>query len=179
MSSGFEVDYAVVYKTFHTGIPILGDFKLTETLIVSWIVMIIITGLCIFLTRDLKVENISKRQAFAEMLVETGNNFVRNNTGTTRFDKLIPFVAALFATSVISNLISLTGLRSPTADLSTEAAWAIVVFIMITAAKAIPTTLPTRIGLIHSISFFLLLKISDTVEKNKIPSIKGHIQESP
>ncbi len=61
--------------------------------------------------------------------------FVRNNTGGTRFDKLIPFVAALFATSVISNLISLIGLRSPTADLSTEAAWAVVVFIMITYQK--------------------------------------------
>ncbi|MDD6363486.1 MAG: F0F1 ATP synthase subunit A, partial [Lachnospiraceae bacterium] len=47
----------------------------------------------------------------------------------------IPFVAALFTTSVISNLISLIGLRSPTADLSTEAAWAVVVFIMITAEK--------------------------------------------
>jgi F-type H+-transporting ATPase subunit a len=135
MSSSFEVDYARIYHTFHTGIPILGDFKLTETLIVSWIVMIIITGLCIFLTRNLKVENISKRQAFAEMLVETGNNFVRNNTGGTKFDGLIPFVSALFATSVVSNLISLVGLRSPTADLSTEAAWAIVVFIMITATK--------------------------------------------
>ena len=32
-------------------------------------------------------------------------------------------------------LISLIGLRSPTADLSTEAAWAVVVFIMITAQK--------------------------------------------
>ena len=48
---------------------------------------------------------------------------------------MIPFVAALFATSVVSNLISLIGLRSPTADLSTEAAWAIVVFTMITAQK--------------------------------------------
>ena len=45
-------------------------------------------------------------------------------------------MAALFATSVVSNLISLTGiLRSPTADLSTEAAWAVVVFIMITMEK--------------------------------------------
>ena len=80
--------------------------------------------------------SISKRQALAEMLVETANNFVRNNTGGGhKFDKLIPFVAALFTTSVISNLISLIGLRSPTADLSTEAAWAVVVFIMITAEK--------------------------------------------
>ena len=52
-----------------------------------------------------------------------------------KFRHLIPFVAALFATSIVSNLISLIGLRSPTADLSTEAAWAVVVFIMITAQK--------------------------------------------
>ena len=44
-------------------------------------------------------------------------------------------MSALFATSVVSNLISLIGLRSPTADLSTEAAWAVVVFIMITTQK--------------------------------------------
>ena len=135
MSKEFSVVGPKVYATIRTGIPVLGDLKITETLVVTWIVMLIITGLCIFLTRDLKMENISKRQAFAEMLVEMGNNFVRNNTGSTKFDNLIPFVSALFITSVVSNLISLVGLRSPTADLSTEAAWAIVVFIMITATK--------------------------------------------
>lgn len=130
-----DISGPVIYYRIPTGIPILGDILITQTLVVSWIVMALITGACIWLTRDLRVENISKRQAFAEMLVEMANNLVRNNTGGTRFDKLIPFVAALFATSVVSNLISLTGLRSPTADLSTEAAWAVVVFIMITANK--------------------------------------------
>lgn len=109
---------------------------ITETLVVSWVVMAIITGLCIFLTRDLKVEKISKRQAIAELLVDQANNLVRSNTGGTKFDRLIPFVAALFTTSIVSNLISLTGIfRSPTADLSTEAAWAVVVFVMITHEK--------------------------------------------
>ena len=131
----FNISGAAVYFRIPTGIPILGDFLISETLVVSWIVMILITGLCIWLTRDLKVENISKRQAVAEMLVEQAQKFVRNNTGGTKFDNLIPFVAALFTTSVVSNLISLTGLRSPTADLSTEAAWAVVVFIMITSNK--------------------------------------------
>lgn len=131
----FNISGAAVYFMIPTGIPILGDFLISETLVVSWIVMILITGLCIWLTRDLKVENISKRQAVAEMLVEQAQKFVRNNTGGTKFDNLIPFVAALFTTSVVSNLISLTGLRSPTADLSTEAAWAVVVFIMITSNK--------------------------------------------
>ena len=96
--------------------------------------MALITGLCIWLTRGMKVENISKKQALAEMIVETANNFVTGNMGE-KFRYLIPFVSALFATSVVSNLISLIGLRSPTADLSTEAAWAIVVFIMITSQK--------------------------------------------
>ena len=48
---------------------------------------------------------------------------------------MIPFIAALVSTSIISNLICLVGVWSPTADLSTEAAWAVVVFIMITATK--------------------------------------------
>lgn len=130
----FDVSGPKVYFTIPTDIPILGDFQLSETMVVSWIVMALITGLCIWLTRDLKVEHISKRQAVAEMLVETANNFVRGNMGK-KFDYMIPFVAALFSTSIISNLISLIGLRSPTADLSTEAAWAVVVFTMITAQK--------------------------------------------
>ena len=129
-----DISGARVFFTIPTNIPILGDLQISETLVVSLIFMALINGLCIWLTHDLKVEKISKRQAVAEMLVEMANKFVIGNAGE-KFRKLIPFVAALFATSVVSNLISLIGLRSPTADLSTEAAWAIVVFIMITAQK--------------------------------------------
>ncbi len=114
--------------------PLLGRISITETLVVSWVVMLIITLLCIFLTRKLKVENISKRQALAEMLVETADKFVIGNMGE-KFKGMIPFIAALFATSLVSNLISLVGVWSPTADLNTEAAWAVIVFIMITAQK--------------------------------------------
>jgi F-type H+-transporting ATPase subunit a len=116
-----NISGAKIFYTFPFEFPILGKFQITETLVVSWIVMILITGLCIFLTRDLKVENISKRQALAEFIVEKANNFVLGNM-SEKFRYMIPFVAALFATSVVSNLISLIGLRSPTADLSTEAA---------------------------------------------------------
>lgn len=123
-----------VYFELPWDIPVLGKIQISETLVVSWIVMAIITALCIFLTHNLKVENISKRQAFAEMLVEAADKFVIGNMGE-KFAYFVPFVAALFATSVVSNLISLTGLRSPTADVNTEAAWAVVVFIIITAQK--------------------------------------------
>ena len=114
--------------------PLFGKIQISETLVVSWIVLAAITLLCIWLTHNLKVKDISKRQAFAEMLVEVADKFVIGNMGQ-KFAYFVPFVAALFATSVISNLIGLLGLRSPTADLNTEAAWALVVFTMITIQK--------------------------------------------
>jgi len=132
----FDISGAKIFARIPTGIPVLGDILITETIVVSWIVMLIITGLCIFLTRNLKVEKISKRQAFAEMIVEAANNLVRSNTGGTKFDNMIPFVSTVFAMSIVSNLISLIPIfRSPTADLSPEASWALLVFILITANK--------------------------------------------
>jgi F-type H+-transporting ATPase subunit a len=61
-------------------------------------------------------------------------NFVRGNMGPN-FDYYIPLVFAIFATSIVSNLISLIGIWSPTADLMTELAWGLVVFVNITYHK--------------------------------------------
>ena len=129
-----EINGPKVFYTFPFDIPILGRLQISETLVVSWIVMLIITLLCIWLTHDLKVEKVTKRQAFAEMLVETADKFVIGNMGE-KFAYFVPFVAALFATSLVSNLIGLFGVWSHTADLNTEAAWAIVVFTIITSQK--------------------------------------------
>ncbi len=119
--------------TLHTN-TFLGDLHITQTLVMSWIVMAIVTGLCIWLGHGLRVENVSRRQAVAEMLVTKLEGFVHDNMGPD-FDRYIPLVGALFACSVFSNLISLLGFWSPTADLSTEAGWAIVVFVLITYHK--------------------------------------------
>ena len=129
-----NISGAKVYGYIGPDIPGLGRFPLSETLIVSWIVMLVITLLCIFLTHNMKVEKISRRQALAEWLVEAANKFVIGNMGPG-FAYFVPFVAALFSLSVFSNLIGLLGVRSPTADLNTEAGWAIVVFVIITAQK--------------------------------------------
>ena len=115
-------------------VPIFGTIQITQTLVVSWLVMIIITGLCIWLGHDLKVTGISRKQAVAEMLATSLLNFVRGNMGTG-FDHYIPLIGTIFVTSVVSNLISLVGIWSPTADLMTELAWALVVFVLITYHK--------------------------------------------
>ena len=124
---------ARILHTFEN-VPLLGTVQITQTLAVSWLVMVIITGLCIWLGSGLKVTNISRKQAVAEMGYNAIVNFVRGNMGA-EFDRYIPLVCTIFVTSVISNLISLLGIWSPTADLMTELAWALVVFVLITYHK--------------------------------------------
>ena len=124
---------ARILHTFEN-VPLLGSVQITQTLAVSWLVMAIITGLCIWLGSGLKVTNISRKQAVAEMGYNAIVNFVRGNMGP-EFDRYIPLVCTIFITSVISNLISLLGIWSPTADLMTELAWALVVFVLITYHK--------------------------------------------
>ena len=125
-----SINGAPVYFT----LDVFGGIPISATLVVTWAIMLLLTGLCIWMTRDLKVAGISKKQAVAEFLVTTAENFVNNNMGP-KWSRYIPFIAALFALSLCSSLSSLLGLFAPTADLSTELAWAIVVFIMITGTK--------------------------------------------
>ena len=115
-------------------IPILGGIPITATLVVSWGVMLVLTLVCIWLTHDLKVRNISKRQAVGEKIVITAQNFVRNNMGEA-WMRYVPFVSTIFAMSIFSSLSSLVGLWPPTADVSTTLAWGIVVFVIITYTK--------------------------------------------
>ena len=139
-----ELNGAKILYTIHTNIPVLGDFKITQTLVSTWIVMALLSALAFWLGRDLKLENVSKRQAAAEFIVERLDQFVHDNMGF-HFDQYIPLVGAIFALSIGCNLISVVGLWSPTADLNTEAAWAIVVFIIIMVV-AVPMSMRIRGG---------------------------------
>ncbi len=125
-----EITGAQIYYT----IPILGGIPITETIVNSFIVLILILGICFWLTRNLQVKPTTKRQIVAELLVETAQKFVNGNMGE-KFAHYTPFVAALFGASVISSLLSLFTLYPPTSDLSTTMAWAVLVFVLITYTK--------------------------------------------
>lgn len=115
-------------------IPILGGIPITETQVNSWIVMAILTLLCIFLTRNLQVRPVSKRQIVAEWIVEKVTNLVKANMNE-KFAHYTPFIAAILGLSAMSSLLSLVGMYPPTADLNTVAGWAILVFVLITYYK--------------------------------------------
>lgn len=125
-----DISGAKIYYT----IPILGGIPITETLVNTWVIMLIITLLCIWLTRGLKVHATSKKQIAVEYLVNMISGLVNDNMGQ-KFSYFIPFIAALFCLSAFSSLSSLVGAYAPTSDLSTLLGWSLLVFAMITFMK--------------------------------------------
>lgn len=107
---------------------------LTETIVNMWIVMALIVGLSIFLTRGMQVHARTKRQIVAEFIVKKMNGMVQENMGP-RFAGYAPFITALMSLSAFCSLSSLVGMYAPTSDLSVLLGWALLVFAMITYTK--------------------------------------------
>lgn len=124
-----------------SGANIIASFEIfgitinfTETIVLEWIVMAVILGLCAFLTRNLKTQSVSKRQVIAEMAVEAITNLVRDTMGK-RWLSFTPYVATIFCFSIFGSLLSLFGFRAVTSDFSVLLTWAAMVFVLITATK--------------------------------------------
>ncbi len=115
-------------------VPLLGKVNITQTVVVSWLVLLVLSAVLIWLGSGLRVDGISSKQAASEMAVSALIRFARGNMGK-EFDRYIPLIGTIFATSLFSNLISVLGIWSPTADLMTELGWALVVFALITYHK--------------------------------------------
>ena len=130
-SEGIEITGARVYAT----IPMpLQDLTITESQINSWLIMLSILGLALYLGHGLALNPQPKRQLLAEWAVEKVEGLVSDNMGE-RFKQFVPFIAAIMVISAFSSLMSLVGLRPPTADMNVVAGWAIVVFVIITYYK--------------------------------------------
>ena len=115
-------------------IPELGGAVLTETIVNMWIVMAVIVGLCIFLTRGMQVHARTKRQIVAEFIVQKVNGMVKENMGQ-KFQGYGPFIAAIMSLSALCSLSSMIGMYAPTSDLSVLLGWALLVFVLITYTK--------------------------------------------
>ncbi len=111
-------------------IPVLGGIKITETVVHGWLVVLLVGFLAWFLTRNLVTKNPSKRQLIAEKIYNMLINLVTGVMGE-KWIKFAPYIGALFAYSMFGSLISLTGLRPVTGDLSTTGAMAIVTTVMV------------------------------------------------
>lgn len=109
-----------------------GPVSLNATILFTWFVMAILTGVSILITRSLTSgESMSRRQNLLESLVSIMSGQVRD---VARQDpgKYLPFVGTLFLFIAMSNLLAIVpGYMPPTGSLSTTTALAICVFIAV------------------------------------------------
>lgn len=131
VSEGISISGARIYFTIPMPIQ---DLPITESQVNSWSVMIILIGLCLFLTRNLRTTDISARQHLAEWIVEKVDHLVLDSMGEF-FASFSPLIASIIGLSAFSSLMSLFGLHSATSDMNVVAGWAILVFGLITHYK--------------------------------------------
>lgn len=149
-SDSIEITGAMVYAV----IPMpLQDLIISESQVNSWLVLLSVLGVSLYFAHGLSVKPGTKRQLLAEWAVEKVEGLVRDNMGE-RFIGYVPFIAAIMVISAFSSLISLIGLRPPTADMNVVAGWAILVFVIITYYKLKGGLLPYVKGFFEPLPVF-------------------------
>lgn len=108
---------------------------ITEAQVNSWLIMITIVGLAMYLTHGIRAGVATKRQLVAEWMVEQVDKLVTGNMDPVFHESYGPFIAAILALSALSSLMAMLGLFPPTADVNVVAGWSILVFILITKNK--------------------------------------------
>ncbi len=104
-----------------------------ESTVVSWLVMAAITLVCFILTRKLRVDKISKRQAAAEYIVSKLEAIVGGMVGE-RGRAYVPYLATVLLYLGVSNIMGVFGFKPPTKALNVTAALALMSIILVQAA---------------------------------------------
>ena len=149
-------------------IAIIGNFKISETVIVSWLIIAALALVSFFLTRNLKKVPTTKRQVFLEYAVGVLYDMVNNTMGekvVKRMPNIVPYIGSLFLFFACSNLIGLLGFRSPTTDIDTTLAWALITFFMIYFTGIKFNGLAYFKGLLEPLPFLLPLNIIGEIAK--------------
>lgn len=111
-------------------IPIFGGIAVDEAVVVTWIIMAALTIISILLVRDLRVENVSRKQLLLETAVGGMYNFFDGILGKEG-KRYIPYLMSVGVYIGVANLIGLLGFKSPTKDLNVTAALAIMSILLI------------------------------------------------
>ena len=124
------------FLTFFTKLCLffkVGPLQIPESVVISWVILAIVTIGSILLTRNLKVDHISKRQAVLEMAYLAGTNFFEGLLGE-KGRRYVPYLMTVAIYIAFSNLIGVFGVKPPTKDLDVTAALALMSIILIEGA---------------------------------------------
>lgn len=114
-------------------IPIFGGIAVTESTVITWGIMAVLVLLALWLTHDMKIHNISRRQAAVESAVVWLDNFVEDMIGPEG-KQYVPYLVTVLLYVGLSNVSGLFGIKPPTKDLNVTAALSIMSILLIEAA---------------------------------------------
>ncbi|MBP3280696.1 MAG: F0F1 ATP synthase subunit A [Butyrivibrio sp.] len=110
-----------------------GFFDIYHSVVVTWIFMAVVIALILFLTHDLKVHNISKRQAALESAVLFLRGAVSGMLGEEAAGYTDYIVTVLIFIG-LSNMVGLFGFTPPTMDLNVTIALSVMSIVLVEAA---------------------------------------------
>ena len=121
-----ELQVKTVFKLF-------GRIPVSESVVVTWILMAVLILGAFFLTRNLKLHNISKRQAFAEWIVTKLSGLVEGMVGE-KGRAFVPYLTTVMLYIGFANICGIFGFKSPTKDLNVTVALALMSIVLVEAA---------------------------------------------
>ena len=104
--------------------------QIPESVVVSWGIMAFLVLGSILLTRNLRVDHITKRQAILETAVTFLNDFFCGLLGE-KGKRYVPYLMSVALYIACSNLIGVFGIKPPTKDLNVTAALALMSIVLI------------------------------------------------
>ena len=111
----------------------IGSIGISESVVVTWIIMAVVVLLSMLLTRNLKVEHPGRGQLMLEYAVTwlqgIGKGIIGEEGG-----QYASYLTSILIYLGIANLIGVLGFKPPTKDLNVTAALAIMSIILIEAA---------------------------------------------
>lgn len=111
------------------------ELVISEAQVNSWLILITITGACLFLTHGIKADKRDWRQMAAEWIVEKLDSLVQDSMHPVYHDTYAPFIGAIIGLSACSSFMSLLGVFPPTSDVNVIGGWGLLVFILVTKTK--------------------------------------------
>ncbi len=112
----------------------IGGIDILESTVVTWIIMAVLLLGSFLLTRNLKVQNISKRQAAVEFCVTKLEDIVTDMVGEEG-RSYVPYLITVLLYIGFANLIGIFGFKPPTKDLNVTIALAAMSIILVQVAS--------------------------------------------
>ncbi len=118
-----ELDIRIMFE-----VPFFGG--ISESVVVTWIIMLVFLVASIALTRNLKVENPGKRQLALESAVTWIQGVVGNIVGE-HGKAFVPYLTSVLIYLSVANTIGIFGFKPPTKDLNVTFAFSLFSIILI------------------------------------------------